>query len=248
METEERKELAEAAAGKRTMTLQEIAEATASPTFCDKKSGKETMTLQEIAEATGATLRTVSNYAQAAGWTKNGVRTELDEKQVALIVAAMKAPTSAGAKSNLEIEMLGVEASMSLEVRAEVLHKQLDELRHAAILRDLEAANSKVLALTETIRVQGIQIELVQKDKDALLGIVDREREARAVAAQELRRAEEFSKGESEFLRGAMGVNEGLEVLVRHLHTAFVQSTGHRYIDADEDMDMLLMDTVKPYA
>ena len=54
------------------------------------KINDKRMTLQEMAAATGAAYRTVADYAQRAGWTQNGVQTLLDEKQVAIIVEAMK--------------------------------------------------------------------------------------------------------------------------------------------------------------
>ena len=71
--------------------------------------GDRRMTLRAVAEATGAAYRTVADYAQKAGWTENGKQTLLDERQVTLILEAMKAPVSSGHKSNLAVQLQGIE-------------------------------------------------------------------------------------------------------------------------------------------
>jgi len=63
------------------------------------------MTVREIADATGAAYRTVADYARKAGWTKNGKQTLLDEKQVALIVEAMKVPVPSGTRVKMQKRM-----------------------------------------------------------------------------------------------------------------------------------------------
>jgi hypothetical protein len=47
-------------------------------------------TLKEVAEKMGTAYRTVANYANKAGWTVNGKKTLLTEKQVTLILEALK--------------------------------------------------------------------------------------------------------------------------------------------------------------
>ena len=71
--------------------------------------GDKRMSLEEIAKATGAAYRTVADYANKAGWTENGKKTLLDERQITLIVEAMKVPASSGQKSNLAVQLQGVE-------------------------------------------------------------------------------------------------------------------------------------------
>jgi len=50
-------------------------------------------TIKDVADFTGAARRTVTRYAQKAGWTKLGVRTFLGESQIAILVEAMKTPS-----------------------------------------------------------------------------------------------------------------------------------------------------------
>ena len=95
--------------------------------------GDRRMTLKEVAETTGAAYSTVAAYVQKAGWTENGKQTLLDERQVTVILEAMKAPVSSGHKSNLLFELEGVETSQSRVLRLQILQKQMQDIYDAEI-------------------------------------------------------------------------------------------------------------------
>ena len=101
------------------------------------------MTLKEISEKTGAAYRTVADYARKAGWTNNGRRTLLDERQVTLILEAMKAPVSSGHKSNLAVQLQGIETSQSRVLKLQTLQRQMQDIYEAEIA-DLKAENEAV--------------------------------------------------------------------------------------------------------
>jgi hypothetical protein len=124
----------------------------------------EKMTLQEIADVTGASYSTVAKYAQNAGWTKNGVHTLLDEKQVTAIVEAMKFPVSSGTKSNLLSELEGTETSESRALRIELLYRQIDIERQAEI-KGLKSAMSQAVQLLDW---KSQEEEVATQDSDDL--------------------------------------------------------------------------------
>jgi phage antirepressor YoqD-like protein len=119
------------------------------------------MTLAEVAEVTGASYRTVAAYAKKAGWTRNGVVTQLNGPQIAVIVEAMKAPASSGTKSNLAAQMQGVETAQSRALRIDLLHKQIeaemqaeiDELRPRAELADLAMLSKGAFTMDKVAQI-----------------------------------------------------------------------------------------------
>jgi hypothetical protein len=128
------------------------------------------MTLRQIARATGASYRTVAAYAQKAGWTKNGKTTWLDEKQVTIILEAMKQAQHNQKKDTLQAALQGVETTQSRAVRIAVLAQrqqeiewqikaemqaEIDELRH-----DLSIAN-------RLIDCQASGLETIQRIAEA---------------------------------------------------------------------------------
>ena len=99
------------------------------------------MTLKEIAEITGAAHSTVAAYAQKAGWTENGKQTLLDERQVTIILEAMKQATIN--QSDLPSRLEGIETSHSRVLRLQILQKQMQDIYEAEIA-DLKAVISEV--------------------------------------------------------------------------------------------------------
>jgi DNA-binding CsgD family transcriptional regulator len=97
-----------------------------------KEKARKRMSLQEIATATGTSYRTVAAYAHKAGWTQNGKKTVLTEKQVTVILEAIKRLVSSGRKSNLAFEMQDTETSLppalKLESRLSSLQMTTKEL------------------------------------------------------------------------------------------------------------------------
>jgi len=108
------------------------------------------MTLKEVAEATGAAYSTVAAYAQKAGWTVNGKQTLLDERQVTLIVEAMKQAHNGGRKgsgggANLANNLEGVNTSKSRALRIDLLHRQIEAEMQGEI-NDLKRENAALHA------------------------------------------------------------------------------------------------------
>jgi|GEM_PF-2583117 len=102
------------------------------------------MTLKEIAEHTGAAYRTVADYAQRAGWTENGKQTLLDERQVTLILEAMKQAHHNQTKDTLQATLQGVETSQSRAIRIAVLSQRQKEIdRQIQIELETEIAELK---------------------------------------------------------------------------------------------------------
>jgi len=94
------------------------------------------ITLKEIAEMTGAAYRTVADYAQKAGWTENGKQTLLDERQVTLILEAMK--QRANNQHGLASSLQGTETSQSRVLKLQLLQRQMQDIYEAEIA-DLKA-------------------------------------------------------------------------------------------------------------
>jgi hypothetical protein len=114
-------------------------------------------TLQEIADATGAAYSTVANYAQRAGWTQNGVKTELNEFQATIIIEAMKKPVASGRKANLLFETEGTTTEHSAALRIDLLHKEIEAL--------LATENKRLQAKTNELSWQlENEIDCAQKD------------------------------------------------------------------------------------
>jgi len=102
------------------------------------------MTLQEIAAVTGAAYRTVADYAQRAGWTQNGVQTLLDEKQVAIIVEAMKVAQPNQHSDTLQAALQGIETTQSRAIRIAVLaEKRIEIERQFAAELEAELAEER---------------------------------------------------------------------------------------------------------
>ena len=122
------------------------------------KGKADGVTLAEIAKISGAAHSTVAAYAQKAGWTENGKRTLLNEKQATIIVEAMKARETGGAFHKREngdtfhnvVE--GIETSGSRAVRIAVLAKKQHEIdlqiqaELNAEIADLKAENTRLEA------------------------------------------------------------------------------------------------------
>jgi hypothetical protein len=108
------------------------------------------MTLKEVAEATGAAYSTVAAYAQKSGWTQNGKLTLLDERQVTLIIEAMKIPIASGRKSSLLFQTEGVETGLSKELRLAQVYKEA-----AALERELK---EEALRENQTLRAKNEEL------------------------------------------------------------------------------------------
>ena len=131
------------------------------------KANEKRATLREIAEITGAAYSTVAGYAKRAGWTENGKQTLLDEKQTAIIVEAMKAPASSGAKSNLTFQMEGIETSQSRALRMKLLHDEIVTLYEAEI-SELRARNESLEIEAAENRPKIEHYEACMSAKDAI--------------------------------------------------------------------------------
>jgi anti-repressor protein len=91
----------------------------------------KTMTLKEVAEITGAAYSTIAAYAQKAGWTENGKQTLLNEKQVTILLEALKQGNNN--QYDLPSSLEGIETSQSRAFRIELLHKQIEAELEAEI-------------------------------------------------------------------------------------------------------------------
>jgi hypothetical protein len=123
------------------------------------------MSLQEVANATGAAYRTVAEYAQKMGWTQNGKQTLLDEKQVTLILEAMKSPKK-NYDQGLADGMQGVETSMSTALRLEMLYRQIDAIKEAEILRIKTERDSLQIRLSESEKWYSVKRVLIETGKE----------------------------------------------------------------------------------
>ena len=145
------------------------------------------MTLKEIAGVTGAAYRTVASYARHAGWTQNGVKTELNESQVTTILEAMKQSTGHGGhraehgKDDLASAMQGIETSQSIDLQialaerqARIAQERVSELWKKRAIRAEESLKStENLLHYRTSGLKAIQDiaeagGLIRSDKDDL--------------------------------------------------------------------------------
>jgi hypothetical protein len=143
----------------------------------DSQDNDKHMTLRQVAEATGASYRAVADYAQKAGWTKNGKRTLLDERQITVILEAMKRGNSN--QYNLARSLQGIDTSKSRVFRVDLLHRQIEAEMQSEI-DELERENAglrKELTGTRLLpdaRTEGLQMiqriaeagGLVMSDRD----------------------------------------------------------------------------------
>jgi phage antirepressor YoqD-like protein len=128
------------------------------------------MTVREVAEATGAAYSTVAAYAHKAGWTENGKQTLLDDRQVAVIVEAMKQGHAGGpnnAAGTLQTSLEGIETTQSRAVRIAVLAQRQHEI-DLQITAELEAEIADLKAKAEAARSKVEFFEQVADSKDAL--------------------------------------------------------------------------------
>ena len=115
------------------------------------RHGDKRMTLKEVAGATGAAYSTVAAYAQKAGWTQNGKQTLLDERQVTLIVEAMKekAFNGVGEASKLTSVLEGIETSQSLDLQLALVERKAHELwKRKALEQEARAVKAELELLS----------------------------------------------------------------------------------------------------
>jgi phage antirepressor YoqD-like protein len=132
--------------------------------------GDRRMTVKEVAQVTGAAYSTVAAYAQKAGWTENGKQTLLDERQVALIVEAMKQGHAGGpnnAAGTLQTSLEGVETTQSRAVRIAVLAQRQHEI-DLQITAELEAEIADLKAKAEADAPKVEFFDQVADSRDAL--------------------------------------------------------------------------------
>jgi phage antirepressor YoqD-like protein len=127
----------------------------------------KTITLKEVAEATGAAYSTIAAYAQKAGWTENGKQTLLDERQVTIILEAMKATGGQGQSVTFQENLEGIETAQSRAVRIAVLSKRQQEIDRQ-IQAELEAEIAELKAKAETDRPKVEFFNQVADSGDAL--------------------------------------------------------------------------------
>jgi len=127
------------------------------------KSNEKRMTLQEIAAATGAAYRTVADYAQRAGWTQNGVQTLLDEKQVAIIVEAMKVAQPNQHSDTLQGSLQGIETTQSRAIRIAVLAERRIEIERQ-FAAELEAELAEEREKNELLTRQNEALEVKARE------------------------------------------------------------------------------------
>ena len=136
-------------------------------------SGDRRMTLKEVAETIGAAYSTVAAYAQKAGWTENGKQTLLNEKQVAIILEAMKTKETGGAfhrdeaGSTFHNVIEGIETAQSRAIRIAVLSQRQKEIDRQ-IQAELESEIAELKAKTEADRPKVEFFDQVADSKDAI--------------------------------------------------------------------------------
>ena len=121
------------------------------------KRNDKRMTLKEVAEAIGAAYSTVVAYAKNMGWTRNGKQTLLDERQVTLIVEAMK--QAVNNQSNLPSRLEGVETSQSLDLQLALAERQAKDIERQA--KELW----KRKALEQEARAVKAELELLSAER-----------------------------------------------------------------------------------
>jgi phage antirepressor YoqD-like protein/AraC-like DNA-binding protein len=136
------------------------------------------MTLREIAETTGAAYSTVAAYAQKAGWTENGKQTLLDEKQVAIIVEAMKQAQHNQTKDTFQASIEGMETSKSRAVRLAVLAEKRLELEKQfnaelqAEIDELKAKNAELKPKAEVLdKITASESDISVRELAAILAV-----------------------------------------------------------------------------
>ena len=121
------------------------------------------MTLREVAEVTGAAYRTVAAYAQKAGWTENGKLTLLDERQVTVILEAMKADKSSGTKSNLAAQVQGIDTTKSRALRIDLLHRRIE----AEMQGEIDELKGKLASAKALLDYRTAGLETIQRIAEA---------------------------------------------------------------------------------
>lgn len=121
------------------------------------------MTLREVAEVTGAAYRTVAAYAQKAGWTENGKLTLLDERQVTVILEAMKADKSSGTKSNLAAQVQGIDTTKSRALRIDLLHRRIE----AEMQGEIDELKGELSAARKLLDYRTAGLETIQRIAEA---------------------------------------------------------------------------------
>jgi hypothetical protein len=128
------------------------------------------MTLRQVATTTGAAYNTVCGYAQRAGWTENGKKTLLDEKQVTVILEAMKQGHAGGpnnAAGTLQTSLEGIETTQSRAVRIAILAQKQQEIERqikAEMQAEIDELRNDSLTLDTTNlvhEIQGLQREII---------------------------------------------------------------------------------------
>jgi transcriptional antiterminator len=91
------------------------------------QTGNEKLvTIKEMSEKTGISIRAIQNYANKAKWTAKGKVTYLDERQVTLILEALK--SSNNNQYDLARSLRGVETDMSIDLQIALAERKAKEL------------------------------------------------------------------------------------------------------------------------
>jgi hypothetical protein len=123
--------------------------------------GDRRMTLRQVAVATGAAYRTVAEYARKAGWTSNGKRTLLDERQVTLILEAMKKSNSN--QHDLARSLQGIDTSKSRALRIDLLHRRIE----AEMQAEINDLNVRLKETENLLEYRTTGLETIQRIAEA---------------------------------------------------------------------------------
>jgi hypothetical protein len=131
------------------------------------------MTLRQVATTTGAAYSTIAAYAQKAGWTENGKKTLLDEKQVTVILEAMKQGHAGGpnnAAGTLQTSLEGIETTQSRAVRIAVLAQKQQEIERqikAEMQAEIDELRNNLDAACQLLDYRTAGLETIQRIAEA---------------------------------------------------------------------------------
>jgi hypothetical protein len=146
-------------------------------------NGDKRMTLRQIAAITGAAYSTVAAYAQKAGWTVNGEKTLLDERQTTIIIEAMKQGETGAAMHKREegstfhnvIEAVSTDLTPAIQLKIlaekrEELHRQELDILNAEIARvsqekqrEINAIRGELTATKKLLEYRTSGLETIQR-------------------------------------------------------------------------------------
>jgi chromosome condensin MukBEF complex kleisin-like MukF subunit len=130
------------------------------------KRGGRRMATKEVARQLGCAIHTITNHANRLfpGKLRNGVKTYFDEKEVTLILEAMK--QSNGNQHDLASSLQGTKTELTPALRLEMLYRQIDEIKTAEIARLKQEQEVLQIRLSEAEEWYSVKRVLIETGKE----------------------------------------------------------------------------------